>query len=70
VIPLLLAERADRAWRSRCGYGNLGNRTTCACLQCGVWRQRLLSRAAREAATQARRLAVRRDDAALLRRLR
>jgi len=65
VSPLLLADRADRAWRARCAFGNLGNRVTCGCLHCGVWRTRDAARVAKEAALQVtRRLRQRAKDRA------
>jgi len=49
-----LATRGDRAWTGRCDYGNLGNRTTCGCVHCQVWRQRDAARLAHEAVLLAR----------------
>ncbi len=37
---MTVADRAAQAWQSRCSYGNLGNRVTCPCVQCGAWRGR------------------------------
>ena len=54
-MVILLRERVDRAWRARCEYGNLGNRVTCPCLHCGVWRAHEAARVAKEAALQATR---------------
>jgi hypothetical protein len=52
AIPM--AERTARGWAARCEVGNLGNRTTCPCLHCGVWRQREAARLLHEATIQAR----------------
>jgi len=47
-----LADRVAQSWAARCGYGGQGNRTTCPCLHCGVWRQRDAARLVQAATVQ------------------